>query len=786
MKRFLITFSLIVATMLSLSAQTLTCSNGTSQRMSTVNGYDYELWSENGQGTASLTINASATNGGAFTCSWQNTKNVLSRSGKKFKNNETVSSVGNITIDFEATWSSSDNVKMLGVYGWGYFAQGQIPSGFSDQIEYYIIQDRGSYNSAKSGTNSTKKGEATIDGILYEFYVCDRVNQPMLTGNGTFKQYFSVPKNTGDHRTKGLISVSKHFAEWAKVGMTMNKLYEVAMKVESYTGTASGARGEANVTKNILTIGGEEGFTLNATASPEQGGTITKTPNSASYTAGTSVQLTAVPAQGWIFDGWSGDATGRQSPLTVTMTESKNITAKFIPTADCTTNSVMDGNFPGTALTSNWTLNYGQYYGNSAASSSVSGGKVTINITTAGEENYQPQLIQKSIALDEGIKYRLTFDASAAAARSMNVMLQESSGSYTMYASKDFNLTTTQQTFMLEFEMKNPSDLATQLSFNVGGTGATQSVTISNVKLICIASMTPPALTLDAQGGSVTQSSIPVEPGTTIGELPTPVREGYTFGGWFSQANGAGTQYLPTSTLPDNATAFAKWTATPYTITYNVNGGSEILDETYTIESEPVTLKSTTKAGYDFGGWYEKPDFSGEVVTVLPSGSMDNKQYYAKWDIINYDIVYILDEGDNHPDNPLTYTIEDHIILQEPAKSDYTFDGWAEGNEIPTGSTGEKTFTAIWAFSISIPDIISSSVNELQVYLDPATDGKLNVVLKGNETAAFTIFNMQGQPVFNTIIKEGLTSISTNLEAGAYIVSVQLGSGLKTQKLIIK
>lgn len=239
------------------AGEVLTCANGTSQQMRTVNDYDYELWSQNGTGTASLTITADSKpeNGGTFSAEWSGTINVLSRAGKKFKNNETVSSVGTITIDFEATWSSSDNVKMLGIYGWGYFASGTQPSNFSDQIEYYIIQDRGSYNSATSGTNCTKKGSATIDGILYNFTECDRIGQPMLTGNGNFKQYFSYPASTSSHRTSGRVTVSRHFAEWAKAGMPMNKLYEVAMKVESYTGNTGTARGSANVTKNILCIG---------------------------------------------------------------------------------------------------------------------------------------------------------------------------------------------------------------------------------------------------------------------------------------------------------------------------------------------------------------------------------------------------------------------------------------------------------------------------------------------------------------------------------------------------
>jgi len=245
------------------------CATFTTSTIKNCNGIDYELWNQNNKGTVSMQITGGSTNpnGGTFSGTWNGTENILIRAGKKWGASSTTTpkGVGNISLDFTATWSSSDNVKMLGIYGWAYYPSGSVPSktesgqstSFSNQIEYYIIQDRGSYNAASGGTNSKKYGEGTIDGIVYEFYTADRLNQPMLTGNGNFKQYFSVPKSTASHRQSGTVSVSKHFEAWDKAGMKMMDcaLYEVAMKVESYTGSATG-KGSANVTKNLLTLGG--------------------------------------------------------------------------------------------------------------------------------------------------------------------------------------------------------------------------------------------------------------------------------------------------------------------------------------------------------------------------------------------------------------------------------------------------------------------------------------------------------------------------------------------------
>ena len=80
-----------------------------------------------------------------------------------------------------------------------------------------------------------------------------------------------------------------------------------------------------NITANFALTG--SGFTLNVVAN---NGSVLKNPNMVSYTSGASVVLTATANSGYTFTGWSGDATGSVSPLTVIMNSNKNITANFI------------------------------------------------------------------------------------------------------------------------------------------------------------------------------------------------------------------------------------------------------------------------------------------------------------------------------------------------------------------------------------------------------------------------------------------------------------------------
>ncbi len=67
-------------------------------------------------------------------------------------------------------------------------------------------------------------------------------------------------------------------------------------------------------------------LTVNVTGS----GSVSKAPDQAQYGSGAVVQLTAVPAAGWVFSGWSGDLTGSTNPASITMSANRTVTATFV------------------------------------------------------------------------------------------------------------------------------------------------------------------------------------------------------------------------------------------------------------------------------------------------------------------------------------------------------------------------------------------------------------------------------------------------------------------------
>lgn len=70
-------------------------------------------------------------------------------------------------------------------------------------------------------------------------------------------------------------------------------------------------------------------FTLTVNSNNAAYGSVSRDPDLSMYPNGTSVQLTPVPAAGYIFVNWTGDLTGSADPATITMDASKTITAVF-------------------------------------------------------------------------------------------------------------------------------------------------------------------------------------------------------------------------------------------------------------------------------------------------------------------------------------------------------------------------------------------------------------------------------------------------------------------------
>ena len=99
----------------------------------------------------------------------------------------------------------------------------------------------------------------------------------------------------------------------------------------NWTGDATGASNPVSVTmdgnKAVTANYTQFGYSLTIMSLY---GTVTKNPDRAIYYYGDVIYLMVTPKPGWLFDSWSGDATGTDIQTSVTMDGNKSITARFV------------------------------------------------------------------------------------------------------------------------------------------------------------------------------------------------------------------------------------------------------------------------------------------------------------------------------------------------------------------------------------------------------------------------------------------------------------------------
>jgi len=137
-------------------------------------------------------------------------------------------------------------------------------------------------------------------------------------------------------------------------------------------------------------------------------------------------------------------------------------------------------------------------------------------------------------------------------------------------------------------------------------------------------------------------TSILVElPNTTVDSLPTdPAREGFTFGGWYTETNGSGTQFLANTPVSNSQTVYAKWVANEgtFVVTFDSQNADINSNPTYRVIIDPYNdLESMPidpiKSGYTFYGWFPQTNGRGAEIGPYTPLSIQDTTLYAYWAI---------------------------------------------------------------------------------------------------------------------------------------------------------
>lgn len=142
-------------------------------------------------------------------------------------------------------------------------------------------------------------------------------------------------------------------------------------------------------------------------------------------------------------------------------------------------------------------------------------------------------------------------------------------------------------------------------------------------------------VTFNAAGGTVSPKTKTVTVNSAYGTLPTPIRENYTFDGWYTTVSGG--DKITESTVvrnEENHTLYARWYFNKYTVTFNANGGFNAPESQIKKHHQTLTLSSEipVRDGYVFKGWAQ--DAKSNKAEFKPGCDFNvnkNVELYAVW-----------------------------------------------------------------------------------------------------------------------------------------------------------
>ena len=220
-------------------------------------------------------------------------------------------------------------------------------------------------------------------------------------------------------------------------------------------------------------------------------------------------------------------------------------------------------------------------------------------------------------------------------------------------------------------------------------------------------------ITFNQQEGTGGSESATATYGQQLPSAAAPSREGYTFGGYWTEQNGGGTQYygdymnaLKNVDFTSDTILYAKWTAKTYKVTYMY--GTEILltdaltyGNTTAIRNESV-IGEKMPEGMKLSGWAKTDNgtvayTAGQTDVELWNGGNDVVLYAILKKDVKYTVTYVPGYGTTFPVDTTQYEDGDTVTVElannQPAQYGYTFLGWSDVPNAPTAKYSKDGLT---------------------------------------------------------------------------------------------
>ena len=260
-------------------------------------------------------------------------------------------------------------------------------------------------------------------------------------------------------------------------------------------------------------------------------------------------------------------------------------------------------------------------------------------------------------------------------------------------------------------------------------------------------------ITFDTNGGSEI-APITQDYGTEITAPDNPTRKGYTFKGWDKE--------IPETMPAENITVKAQWEVNQYTITFDTNGGSEIVPITQDYGTEITVPDNPTRKGYTFKGWDK------EIPEAMPAENITVK---AQWKINQYTITFDTNGGSEIA--PITQDYGTEITTPDnPTRKGYTFKGWDK--EIPETMPAENmTVKAQWEINQYTITFDTNGGSEIA----PITqDYGTEITTPDNPTRKGYTFKGWDKEIPKTMLAENIT-VKAQWEINQYTITFDTNGG---------
>lgn len=289
-------------------------------------------------------------------------------------------------------------------------------------------------------------------------------------------------------------------------------------------------------------------------------------------------------------------------------------------------------------------------------------------------------------------------------------------------------------------------------------------------------------ITLDPQNGE-SKSTVTATYGSAMPTIAKPQKTGYTFGGYWTNADGTGIQYYNADgTSAQNwdktsaTTLYAKWTPVEYTIIYDLDGGENHANNpaSYTVETPTFTLQAPTKELYIFDGWYSENTYTNKV-TEIKKGTTGNIDLYAKWSETKYSVNIYTNNSHYGITTPsgANWVGPTPVEITATPHNGYRFTEWtATGGATIANTTSATTFVT----ATSIGTVIAHFVERLyDITVQASNNAHGKVTQSATQAGISTAITITADPIegfeFTGWSKDGditianITSATTTLTA---------------------